>query len=216
MLALTHLTLLILCLSTSAFLSRTTKTHRRHSPHLAASEKKSTGLEGLFQLSEVLGKLASFGKTLPRASESGGSSRSRASVREVAGMIRNEYDNIFWATGNMDLSLWQDNCSFADPFSSFGGAGSSKRFKQNADNLGRFVENPSLRVTKFETTGLIVSVGWVFKGTLRLPWRPVLAAAGETFHTLNPNTLLIEAYKETWKSDVWEVLKRLLVPGKGK
>lgn len=73
-----------------------------------------------------------------------------AQFDEIAQNILDEYKAIFWATGNMDTSLWTDNCTFADPFSSFGGKGSTARFKANADNLGKFVVDPSIRITSFE------------------------------------------------------------------
>ena len=69
---------------------------------------------------------------------------------EIAQNILDEYKAIFWATGNMDTSLWTENCTFADPFSSFGGKGSTVRFKANADILGKFVVDPSIRITSFE------------------------------------------------------------------
>eukprot|EP01035_Chromulina_nebulosa_P020597 gene20597-26706_t len=99
----------------------------------------------------------------------------------------------------MDMSLWEDNCTFTDPFNSFGGEDSTKRFKSNADNLGRFVINPKSKITSFNVVNNneydIVSVGWTFSSQLNLPWKPVLAAS------------------ETWKSKPFDVVKRLFVPG---
>ena len=102
----------------------------------------------------------------------------------------------------------------SDPFSSFGGEGSTARFKQNADNLGRLTLNPSLKITSFDfdEAAYTVTVGWSFYSLLKLPFgrTPVLAAAGATIHTLDRETGLIIYYKEEWKSDPWKVVKRLL------
>ena len=57
-----------------------------------------------------------------------------------------------------------------------------------------------------------VRVGWVFNSKLNLPWKPILAAAGETFHYLDTQTGLIIRYEETWKSKPWDVVKRLFQP----
>ena len=97
--------------------------------------------------------------------------------------------------------------SSQDPFSSFGGEGSTARFKKNADNLGKLVLNPSMRITNYnidysseegsveikknkndDLSGCYdcVRVGLVFSSKLNLPWKPVLAAAGETRHYLDP------------------------------
>jgi hypothetical protein len=58
----------------------------------------------------------------------------------------------------------------------------------------------------------IVRVGWVFSSKLNFPWKPVLAAAGETFHYLDTSSGKIVLYEETWKSKPWDVVKRLFTP----
>jgi hypothetical protein len=57
-----------------------------------------------------------------------------------------------------------------------------------------------------------VRVSWIFSSKLNFPWKPVLAAAGETFHYLDPYTGLIIRYEETWKSKPWDVVKGLFIP----
>jgi len=54
-----------------------------------------------------------------------------------------------------------------------GGEGSTARFKVNADNLGKFVIDPTLKVTYFEAdvSKRVVTVGWIFSSQLKLPWR---------------------------------------------
>lgn len=119
----------------------------------------------------------------------------------------------------MNLSLWEDDCTFADPFNSFGGQGSLKRFKANADNLGRFVYEPISKVTSVEIARGstnddydVIKIGWIFSSKLKLPWKPILAASGETSHFISRKTGKIFKYVESWKSKPFEVLKRLLVP----
>lgn len=203
--------------------------------------KDSFILRALFSFSELLGELTNPNKksTLPSTAMEVRSSSADTNdldltstnavdtdtIEQIGTKIKEEYEKIFWATGQMDTSLWMDNCTFSDPFSSFGGPGSTQRFKNNADNLGRFLINPKLRITSYNIeyikgdlgrTSANVVVGWVFSSKLKLPWRPVLAAAGETSHSLNPDNGLIERYQERWKSDTWEVIKRLFVPARDK
>ena len=168
----------------------------------------------LFSLTEVFAKV--LGTDSDKVSSSTGTMGDASkSLNTVAEAIREEYEALFWVTGNMDTSLWADDCTFADPFSSFGGPGSTQRFKANADSLGKLVLHPKSRVTSFEVTDdYRVNIGWTFSSKLKLPWRPVLAAAGVTRHQLNPETLLIERYEESWKSKPWDVVKRLFVPTK--
>lgn len=48
---------------------------------------------------------------------------------------------------NMDVDLYEQDCEFADPFVSFRG---TDRFKKNLENLGPFMEDVKLQLTKFE------------------------------------------------------------------
>lgn len=150
----------------------------------------------------------------------------------------------------MDLSLWEDNCTFSDPFSYFGGTGSLKRFKTNADNFAKFVKDPKSKVTNVEVlknvpfndkandisdsdksnsnkkvyktidytengpTVNIVKVSWSYSSKLTLPWKPILAAAGETSHYISRKTGRIFLYEERWKSNKGDVIARLFKPGK--
>ena len=114
----------------------------------------------------------------------------------------------------MDLSLWKDNCTFKDPFSLFGGDGSLRRFKSNADNLGKLVLEPKMKITSFTTENEIVKIGWSFTSKLKLPWRSILAAAGETRHHISKDTGKSFLYEETWKSKPVDVVLRLFVPSK--
>lgn len=171
----------------------------------------------LFSLTETLGRVVGSpqGEDLKNSKKGPGSSASN--LEEIGQQIKEEYEALFWVTGNMDTSLWADDCYFADPFSSFGGPGapgSTLRFEANAKNLGKLVLKPKSRVTSYEVDEqeYSVKIGWTFQSKLKLPWRPVLAAAGVTTHILSKDTLLIEKYLETWKSRPWDVVKRLFVP----
>lgn len=187
-----------------------------HSLNLKDSQSENFGSRAIFNLAELFGRVASRPNF---ASQSDASNVNKESVNltleEIGQKIRKEYDEIFFATGNMDLSIWADNCTFKDPFSSFGGAGSRNRFKANADNFSKFLSDPKLSITSLSISEAEkkVSVGWIFSSTLNLPWKPVLAAAGETFHFID-DAGVIYNYEETWKSDPWQVVKRLFVPGK--
>lgn len=151
----------------------------------------------LFEVAERFGELTNFlnggGKGNARAVQP--TSKMSRSIEAIAADIRNDYENIFWATGNMDTSLWASNCTFADPFSSFGGEGSTARFKKNADNLGKLVLDPNMKITKVEIDKdkRTVVVGWNYRSLLKLPFgrTPVLAAAGATTHYLDEVTGLI-------------------------
>eukprot|EP01041_Mallomonas_annulata_P007767 gene7767-15895_t len=168
--------------------------------------------KNFFVLAEVFGKISNGLSKVNGTSSNASQSTKKLSVAAMAELIRSEYEKIFWATGNMDISLWQENCTFADPFSSFSGPGSVIRFRDNANNLGKLVIDPKIRITSASTTDSVVSIGWTFSSKLKLPWKPVLAASGVTKHFLNKETNLIERYEESWKSKPLDVVLRLLVP----
>lgn len=162
----------------------------------------------LFSFSESFGRLVSSSESKIFITNS-----LPTTFEEATSRIQSEYEDIFFATGNMDMALWAKNCTFADPFSSFGGPDSLQRFKNNADNFSKFLSDPSLRIVKVSSNmeERTVSVEWVFKSYLKLPWRPILAAAGETTHYLDEQFQTI-LYQERWKSKPFEVIKRLFVP----
>lgn len=167
----------------------------------------------LFAATEVFGQITKGSSSIKNKSNR---SNRRMTVEEVGEAIKKEYEQIFWATGNMDMTLWASNATFADPFSSFGGDGSLERFKANADNLGRFIINPRLRITSYsidkkDGENAIIKVGWIYSSNLKLPWTPLLSAAGETSHYLNSNNIIVK-YEEKWKSNPWSVVLRLLKP----
>lgn len=160
---------------------------------LAEKNSEQATNKAIFALTEAYGSISSLFNPRRAAYSSTAQKTESIPLR-----IKEEYENLFWVTGNMDMSLWTDDCTFADPFSSFGGKGSLARFKKNADNLGGLVVNPLSKITSFEVItpvdeiGLqviskylksdkidlsdvdVVRIGWSFTGKLKLPWNPVL------------------------------------------
>lgn len=184
-----------------------------------ASNGPTAATKAIFGITEVFGRLTSASPPSTDPSMSAEpTSDIPHSFDEISQRILEEYQKIFWATGNMDVSLWSEQCLFADPFNSFGGPGSRDRFKANADNLGKFVINPTMKITSFDSDAQskVVKVGWTYRSKLALPWKPILAAAGETIHVIEQtsNGLQIVKYQEQWKSKPWDVVKRLFVPSK--
>ena len=144
--------------------------------------------------------------------------------------------NFVRVQGDANWDIWDEDCTFADPFSSFGGKGSLERFQKNAKNLGGLVKNPIGKVRNFVVNDMeesdkqillkylpnrgedyknvaVVKVGWSFTSKLKLPWNPILSATGVTSHYLNKDdNSKIFLYVETWKSKPFDVVLRLLRP----
>lgn len=90
------------------------------------------------------------------------------SALEMRDLIRTEYENIFWITGQMNMDLWEPTCIFSDPFSSFGGDGSTLRFKRNADALGSLVVDAKIRITSCDIIKRSLSLSPGGGGVLQL------------------------------------------------
>lgn len=122
------------------------------------SENENTAMSKvLFNLAEGLGSLLSSSSSTPssRSMPSFRSSSPSVDIKVVGDRIRDDYERLFWVTGDGDWDLWKTDCTFADPFSSFGGEeGSLERFKRNAKNLGGLVRNPIGKVRSFEIKDL--------------------------------------------------------------
>lgn len=188
-------------------------------PVLASPRKvndiESTGVVGqiVFKLTEGLSQ---FGSIFNQANGSVGQNnmlRGKKSLSSLATSLKEDYEKVFWATGDMNMDLYASNCTFSDPFSSFGGEGSTKRFKNNADSLGKLIISPKCKVSRVDVDAVAksVSVEWSFTSLLSLPWRPVLSAAGITTHFINDGGKIIK-YEERWKSKPVDVVLRLFKP----
>ena len=157
-------------------------------------DSNNIGSRILFKATEIFGQLINKDNDSNGTNELKSSSKTQglSTIDKTAQIIKEEYQRLFWVTGEMDLSLWEEDCTFADPFSSFGGPGSAMRFKSNANNLSKLLINPIGRVTEFEVikdksykandTSIerpadIVNIGWTFSSQLKLPWHPILAAS---------------------------------------
>lgn len=55
------------------------------------------------------------------------------SIEDVVASIRDDYASDYFISGKGDMSAYDPNCLFADPFVSFKGV---QRFKKNVSNLG--------------------------------------------------------------------------------
>lgn len=128
----------------------------------------------------------------------------------------------YFLTGKMDVSLYDPDCEFADPFVAFKGR---DRFVANLENLaGGFITESSTRTleTNIErgdagagvpptyTTKLLVKL------RLGLPWSPVLAWPWGVKHVFDAESGLIIEHIESWDVSAGEGVRMLLSSGKDK
>ena len=101
----------------------------------APASNSGAGLKAAWYGAEAFGKL--FGRGNDRASaeqaEASTSGRPAISWDELKAGIRADYDDNYFVSGCADMSVYDPNCEFSDPFVSFKGV---DRFKQNLANFG--------------------------------------------------------------------------------
>lgn len=69
-----------------------------------------------------------MGKTKPSEEDSpdGGSKPQAISRKDAVARLKTDFDRFYFVTGKMDLDLYEEDCTFADPFVAFQGR---QRFK---------------------------------------------------------------------------------------
>jgi hypothetical protein len=222
------LILLVSILAAVCLVSRTATERRTRTRTMRELRATNDGFKRLiFGASEFLGQITSNNNNDKNASgvaESQGDTVLQVeSTAEMADLIRKEYENIFFLSGNMNVALYSPNCEFIDPFNSFNG---TDRFKRNADNFAKFVVEPRIVINDVKVilaneddvargwNGAVdvdcVKVEWIFSSKLNLfnVLKPTLAASGYTYHFIDGNKKIFR-YKEVWKTDPLVVIARL-------
>ncbi len=112
-----------------------------------------TTLQAIWSATEVLGNVAAAAMNpgIKRNEVSRVSEQVRGAVSEEEALerLKEEYVKEYFLSGEMDLSLYENDCVFADPFASFRG---KERFKNNLANLGLFISQSEARLLQLSIT----------------------------------------------------------------
>jgi hypothetical protein len=120
------LILLMNILAAVCLVSRTATERRTRTRAMRELRATNDGFKRLiFGASEFLGQITSYNNNnASGVAESQEDMVLRVkSTAEMASLIRKEYENIFFLSGNMNVALYSPNCEFIDPFNSFNGTG---------------------------------------------------------------------------------------------
>eukprot|EP00438_Fugacium_kawagutii_P003369 Skav228250 [mRNA] locus=scaffold3112:245486:246094:+ [translate_table: standard] len=120
-------------------------------------------------------------------------------------------------SGDIDLELYDEDCTFTDPTISFQGL---SKFKSNMQSLTPIVNalvpkerrKCVLRKIKLEETGE-VTAKWRMVGDVQLPWSPRIDIGGRTRYIPGSDGR-IQSYSEQWDIDAGEALAQLIQPRK--
>mmetsp|Transcript_11589 Transcript_11589/g.18201 ORF Transcript_11589/g.18201 Transcript_11589/m.18201 type:complete len:270 (+) Transcript_11589:158-967(+) len=185
-------------------------------PKSGGEEETGPLLKAAWVAAEALGKAAAALKGDGGAEESALGDDDIEGVvprEELMKRLEKEYENEYFISGDMDLSLYEEDCLFADPFASFRGR---ERFKTNLDNLGLFVSDSECRLLSLtadpEDSNAITSRVMV-KLELRLPWKPVLAWPWGVKHVIDERSGRISQHLESWEIAAGDGIAQVFRPG---
>lgn len=137
--------------------------------------------------------------------------RAPSSLDETLKRIRLDNDRSYFLSGEVDRYIYDDQCTFADPFVSFDGR---DRFIDNLANLGSFITNYDAKMINYnvEKNGEEVVTKVMVKLELNLPWKPVLAWPWGVTYFIDPKTYLVTDHIESWDVEAWEGVKQIFRP----
>mmetsp|Transcript_19675 Transcript_19675/g.44442 ORF Transcript_19675/g.44442 Transcript_19675/m.44442 type:complete len:233 (-) Transcript_19675:49-747(-) len=183
-------------------------------PSSSSSGKRGTALfggkedeeMGTFELAswyavEAFGRVFGGSKKTDVALESVDSdidvSRQPLSLDETLQRIQLDNDRSYFLSGEIDEMIYDEQCTFADPFVSFDGR---QRFVDNLANLGSFITDYSAKTINYDVSenGKQIQTKVMVKLELNLPWKPVLAWPWGVKYVIDEATFLITDHIESW------------------
>ncbi|CAM9546102.1 unnamed protein product [Pylaiella littoralis] len=145
-------------------------------------------------------------------------SKASLSLQQLEAGIRNEYAKNYLWTGDINESLYEEDCSFTDPTLSFSGLSTYKRNVGSLQGaLDLLVTNSSslLYSCELRQEDSCVQTRWRMVGDLRLPWGPTIDVVGRTTFSYDSGRgNRIFSYDEVWEVEPAEALMQLLKPGR--
>lgn len=134
--------------------------------------------------------------------------RPPSSLDETLKRIQLDNNRSYFLSGEVDRLIYDEQCTFADPFVSFDGR---DRFIDNLANLGSFITNYDAKILKYnvEKNGEEVVTKVMVKLELNLPWKPVLAWPWGVKYLIDPKTNLVTSHIESWDIEAWEGVKQI-------
>ncbi|CAI9275067.1 unnamed protein product [Lactuca saligna] len=141
---------------------------------------------------------------------------SASSLDDIMMILKSDYDNAYFVTGNFTSGIYTDDCIFEDPTIRFRG---KELYSRNLKLLVPFFEHPSIslqsinKVINSETESVMAS--WRLRTYLKLPWRPLILIDGITVYDLD-NRFRIVKHVESWSVSPLEAIGQIFTPSSGR
>ncbi|KAL4570223.1 hypothetical protein LXL04_025874 [Taraxacum kok-saghyz] len=140
---------------------------------------------------------------------------SASSLDDVMMILKSDYDNAYFVTGNFTSGIYTEDCIFEDPTIRFRG---KELYSRNLKLLVPFFEHPSISLQSIkkamnsETESVMAS--WRLRTYLKLPWRPLILIDGITVYDLD-NQFRIVKHVESWSVSPLEAIGQIFTPSSG-
>ncbi|CAL5208470.1 unnamed protein product [Lathyrus oleraceus] len=132
-----------------------------------------------------------------------------SSVDDVLIIIKSDYDNAYFVTGNFTSSIYAENCIFEDPTIKFSGR---DLYARNLKLLVPFFDHASIRLLKIKkdvkSDTNFLRASWKLRTNLKLPWRPLIAIDGSTCYELDDDFKIIR-HVESWNVSALEAVLQI-------
>ncbi|KAL7525654.1 hypothetical protein ACHAWF_001454 [Thalassiosira exigua] len=131
-------------------------------------------------------------------------SKAPSSLAETLKRIQLDNDRSYFLSGDVDRFIYDEDCTFADPFVSFDGR---DRFIDNLANLGSLITDYDAKMIKYDVNseGRQIDTKVMVKLELNLPWKPVLAWPWGVSYAIDPETFLVTSHIESWDIEPLDV-----------
>ncbi|XP_024995567.1 uncharacterized protein LOC112528742 isoform X1 [Cynara cardunculus var. scolymus] len=163
---------------------------------------------------------------------------SASCLDDVMMILKSDYDNAYFVTGNFTSGIYAEDCIFEDPTIRFRGKdftfffqlciherilmvcihSGKELYSRNLKLLVPFFELPSIslqsikKVLNSETESIMAS--WRLRTRLKLPWRPLISIDGTTVYDLD-NQFRIVKHVESWSVSPLEAIGQIFTPSSG-
>ncbi|KAG4983493.1 hypothetical protein JHK87_028242 [Glycine soja] len=132
-----------------------------------------------------------------------------SSVDDVLRIIKSDYDNAYFVTGNFSSSIYAENCIFEDPTIKFRGR---ELYARNLKLLVPFFDSASIILQKIDkdvdSDTNFVLASWKLRTNLKLPWRPLISIDGSTVYQLNEDYKIVR-HVESWNISAVEAVLQI-------
>ncbi|KAI3698457.1 hypothetical protein L2E82_42016 [Cichorium intybus] len=140
---------------------------------------------------------------------------SASSLDDIMMILKSDYDNAYFVTGNFTSEIYTEDCIFEDPTIRFRG---KDLYSRNLKLLVPFFEHPSIslhyikKVVNKETESVMAS--WRLRTYLKLPWRPLIIIDGTTVYDLDDEFRIVK-HVESWSVSPLEAIGQIFTPSSG-